>query len=111
MAMTVRIRSSRADGAAYNSGRCGDESLSSRQARAMAMAHRVGLAFAGMLLGAAAGAGAGLLGGLGYTALADTSGFEGYAGFVVGFWMLGGIAAGVILGLIAAYRISRRRNL
>jgi uncharacterized BrkB/YihY/UPF0761 family membrane protein len=77
----------------------------------MAMGHRIGLAFAGMLLGAAAGAGVGLLGGLGYTALADTSGFEGYAGFVVGFWMLGGIAAGMTLGLIAAYRISRRRNL
>ena len=111
MAMTVRIRSSKADGAAYNSGRCVDESVSCRQARAMAMGHRVGLAFAGMLLGAAAGAGVGLLGGLGYTALADTSGFEGYSGFVVGFWMLGGIAAGMILGLIATYKISRRRNL
>ena len=77
----------------------------------MAMGHRIGLAFAGMLLGAAVGAGAGLLGGLGYTELASTSGFEGYSGFVIAFWMLGGIAAGMTLGLIAAYRISRRRNL
>ena len=61
-----------------------------------------------MLFGAMAGAVAGVLGGLGYTELANTSGFEGYSGFVVAFWMLAGTAIGMIFGLIVAYKLARR---
>jgi hypothetical protein len=50
----------------------------------------------------------GLLGGLGYTELAGTSGFEGYSGFVVVFWMLGGILIGIIIGPILVLRRVRR---
>lgn len=74
----------------------------------MSMVRRVGFALLGMLLGAIVGAVAGLLGGLGYTELANTSGFEGYSGFVVAFWILGGIASGMTIGLIVAYKLARR---
>ena len=74
----------------------------------MSMVRRVGFALLGMLFGAMAGAVAGVLGGLGYTELANTSGFEGYSGFVVAFWMLAGTAIGMIFGLIVAYKLARR---
>ena len=74
----------------------------------MSMVRRVGFALLGMLLGAMAGAVAGFLGGLGYTKLADMSGFEGYSGFVVAFWMLAGITIGMIFGLIVGYKLARR---
>ena len=72
------------------------------------MVRRVGFALLGMLLGAMAGGIAGLLGGLGYTELAYTSGFEGYSGFVVAFWMLGGIMIGMTFGLLVAYKLARK---
>jgi hypothetical protein len=46
----------------------------------------------------------GFLGGLAWTELAATSGFEGYSGFVVIYWLLGGVMLGLIAGLIAAFR-------
>lgn len=49
-----------------------------------------------------------MLAGLAYIEIAGTSGFEGYSGFVVAFWMLGGIAVGMILGLVLAYKIARK---
>ncbi len=50
----------------------------------------------------------GLLGGLAYTELAATSGFEGYSGFVVAGWMLAGIVVGLIAGLVAGIKRSKR---
>jgi hypothetical protein len=61
-----------------------------------------------MVLGAMAGGILGLLGGLAYTSLAQTSGFEGYSGYVVAFWMLAGIALGLIAGLAGGVRLGRR---
>ncbi len=75
----------------------------------LSIARRIGLALLGIILGASAGGGVGLLAGLAYTEFAATSGFEGYSGFVVAFWMLAGIAIGMIVGLVLAYRIARRR--
>ena len=46
----------------------------------------------------------GFLGGLAYTELADTSGFEGYSGFVVIYWLLAGIVLGLAAGVIIAVR-------
>ena len=46
----------------------------------------------------------GFLGGLAWTELAATSGFEGYSGFVVVYWLLAGLVLGLIAGLIAAFR-------
>ena len=51
------------------------------------------LILAGPLIGGVTG----LLGGLGWTELAATTGFEGYSRFVVVYW----IAAGTLLGLAA----------
>lgn len=66
----------------------------------MSTARRVGFALAGILLGGFAGGVIGLLGGLSCTTLAQTSGFEGYSGFVVGGWLLAGIVIGAIAGLV-----------
>ncbi len=74
----------------------------------MSIAGRIGLVLLGSLLGVAIGAGGGLLGGLGYTELARTSGFEGYSGFVVAFWILGGIVLGLIVGIVMSLRLTRR---
>jgi len=76
----------------------------------MTLARRLGLAALGIALGSAAGGGAGLLAGLAYIEIASTSGFEGYSGFVVAFWMLGGVTLGMILGLVVAYRFARKRS-
>jgi hypothetical protein len=46
----------------------------------------------------------GFLGGLAWTELAATSGFEGYSGFVVVYWLFAGFVFGLIAGLIAAFR-------
>ena len=46
----------------------------------------------------------GFLGGLAWTEFAVTSGFEGYSGFVVIYWLLAGFVLGLIAGLIAAIR-------
>jgi len=74
------------------------------------MARRLALAALGITLGSSGGGVVGLLAGLAYIEIADTSGFEGYSGFVVAFWMLGGVAIGMMLGLVFAYRLARKRN-
>jgi hypothetical protein len=72
---------------------------------------KVGFGLLGFLLGGVAGTGAGLCLGLAYTTLADTSGFEGYSGFVVAYWMLGGLLAGAIGGAILLPRyVGKRRQ-
>ena len=68
----------------------------------------IGFAFLGLLLGGAAGGGLGLLGGLAFTELSNTSGFEGYSGFVVAYWILGGIMLGLVAGCIAGLKRARR---
>lgn len=57
-----------------------------------------------VILSPLAGGLLGFLGGLGWTELAATSGFEGYSGFVVIYWFIGGAFLGFIAGLIAAFR-------
>ena len=74
------------------------------------MARRLALAALGITLGSSGRGVVGLLAGLAYIEIADTSGFEGYSGFVVAFWMLGGVAIGMMLGLVFAYRLARKRN-
>ena len=76
----------------------------------MSIAHRLGLAALGITLGSSVGGVVGLLAGLAYIEIADTSGFEGYSGFVVAFWMLGGVVIGMILGLVLTYKLARKRN-
>jgi hypothetical protein len=76
----------------------------------MSAARTLGFAGLGIVLGGGAGAGLGLLGGLAYTSLAGTSGFEGYSGYVVGLWMLFGVAAGIVAGLAAGINLARRRS-
>ena len=74
----------------------------------MSTGRTIGFALLGLVLGGVVGSSLGLLGGLAYTELVSTSGFEGYSGFVVAYWMLGGIALGLIAGLIAGLRWSYR---
>ncbi len=74
----------------------------------MSAGRTIGLAFLGLLVGGIAGGGVGLLGGLAYTKLAAISGFEGESGFVVAGWMIVGILAGVIGGLILGVKRARR---
>lgn len=76
----------------------------------MTLARRLGLAALGLVLGSSGGGVAGLLAGLAYVEIANTSGFEGYSGFVVAFWILGGVTLGMILGLVFAYRFARKRG-
>ena len=76
----------------------------------MSMARRLGFAALGITLGSSGGGIIGLLAGLGYIEIADTTGFEGYSGFVVVFSMLGGVAIGMILGLVLAYKLATKRN-
>ena len=74
----------------------------------MSTGRTIGFALLGLVLGGVVGCGLGLLGGLAYTEFVGTSGFEGYSGFVVAYWMLGGIVLGLIAGLIAGLRWSYR---
>ena len=67
-----------------------------------------GMGLLGAVIGGGTGAGLGLLAGLAYISLASTPGFEGQSGFVVAFWMLGGILLGLILGMIAGVKLSAR---
>jgi ABC-type branched-subunit amino acid transport system permease subunit len=76
----------------------------------MSIARRLAFSVLGMVLGSSGGGIAGLLAGLAYTEIAATSGFEGYSGYVVAYWILGGVAIGTIVGLIVAYRFSRLRT-
>jgi hypothetical protein len=74
----------------------------------MAAGRTIGFAFLGTFLGGAAGAALGIGGGLAWTSLAQTSGFEGYSGYVVAYWMLAGILFGLFAGLLAGIRLARR---
>lgn len=76
----------------------------------MSLARRLAFAVLGLALGASGGGVIGLLAGLAYTEIAGTSGFEGYSGFVVAFWIMGGITVGMIAGLVVAYRLARARD-
>jgi hypothetical protein len=71
-------------------------------------ARRVGFAILGMVGGSIVGGLTGLGAGLAYTTLASTPAFEGQSGFVVAFWILGGIVAGIIAGLIYGMKMARR---
>jgi hypothetical protein len=62
---------------------------------------RIATAILGLLPGVALGGAAGLFGGLIYTSIAETSGFEGHLGFVVVFWLLAGAVFGSIVGVIS----------
>lgn len=73
----------------------------------MAAGRMIGLGLVGLVLGAIAGGVLGLVGGLAWTSLAGTSGFEGYAGFVVVYWMLAGTFLGLIAGLVVGVRLGR----
>lgn len=74
----------------------------------MSTGRTIAFGLLGLLLGGVAGGGIGLLGGLAYTELAATTGFEGYSGFVVAGWMLAGIVIGMVAGLVAGIKRSRR---
>ncbi len=76
----------------------------------MSIARRLAFAVLGLALGAAGGGVIGLLAGLAYIEIAGTSGFEGYSGFVVAFWIMGGITIGMIAGLVVAYKLARPRD-
>ena len=69
------------------------------------MARRLIVAVLGLALGAFLGGPTGLLAGLAYTWLAQTSEFEGFAGYVVLYWGLAGLGAGAMLGLILGWRL------
>lgn len=76
----------------------------------MGIGAKLGFGLLGFLLGGAGGCGAGLCLGLAYTALAGTSSFEGYSGFVVAYWMLAGLVAGAIgAALLLPRYVGRRR--
>jgi hypothetical protein len=66
----------------------------------MTTGRKIGIVILSPLIGGLLG----FLGGLAWTELAATSGFEGYSGFVVVYWLLGGVMLGLIAGLIAAFR-------
>jgi hypothetical protein len=74
----------------------------------MALGRAIGFAAIGLFAGAVLGGAAGLAGGLGYISLAETSGFEGYAGFVVLYWILAGIVLGAIAGAIGGVLLAHR---
>lgn len=73
----------------------------------MAAGRSIALGLLCALLGAIAGGGLGIGGGLAWTALAETSSFEGYSGFVIAYWMLAGIILGFIAGAIFGARLGR----
>lgn len=60
----------------------------------------------GMIAGGAVGLG----GGLAWTSLTHTSGFEGYSGFVVAYWILAGVILGGCAGLFFGVRLGLRPN-
>ncbi len=67
----------------------------------MSAGRRIGFGFFGAVAGAMLGGGAGLLGGLGWVELARTSSFEGYSGYVVVYWIVGGLLLGFLVGAVA----------
>jgi hypothetical protein len=66
----------------------------------MSVGSKIGFGLLGLVAGAVIGGGFGLGGGLAWTELMNTSTFEGYSGFVVVFWIAGGILLGGVAGLI-----------
>jgi hypothetical protein len=74
------------------------------------MLRAIGFGILGAIAGAAIGGGAGLGGGLAYTELAGTSGFEGYSGYVVGYWLIAGGFIGFIAGAVAGARLGRGKG-
>lgn len=74
----------------------------------MSALRTTGIAILGAIAGAVVGGGLGIGGGLAYTELASVSGFEGYSGFVVAFWMLAGVVLGLLAGVVVAVRLARR---
>jgi hypothetical protein len=78
------------------------------QAQPMSTGRVIGLGVLGAVIGAIAGGALGLGGGLAYTDLANTSGFEGYSGYVVALWMLAGSVVGLLGGSI--YGASKGRS-
>ncbi len=74
----------------------------------MSFARAAGLVFLGLFAGGIVGGLVGLGVGLAYTQLANVSRFEGYSGFVVGYWIVAGIAFGVLAGFAIAMRRARR---
>ncbi len=74
------------------------------------MLRAIGFGILGLVIGAVLGGAAGLGGGLAYTELAGTSGFEGYSGYVVGFWLIGGVFFGMLAGLVVGGRLALRRK-
>ncbi|MEZ5926544.1 MAG: hypothetical protein R3D57_19425 [Hyphomicrobiaceae bacterium] len=71
----------------------------------MSLARHLSFAILGLIVGGALGAGLGLLGGLAYTELMGTTGFEGYSGYVVIAWLVCGLFLGAVVGtIIGAWR-------
>jgi hypothetical protein len=75
----------------------------------MSAGRTIGITLLGLLLGAVAGGVVGLLGGLAYTELAGTSGFEGKSGFVVLYWIFAGMIAGLVAGFMTGLKWSHRQ--
>lgn len=73
----------------------------------MSAGRTIGLALVGLIIGGVAGGGLGLLGGLAYTELAATSGFEGQSGYVVAGWILAGMIAGAMSGVVIGVKRAR----
>jgi hypothetical protein len=74
----------------------------------MALGHKIGLLLIGLLAGGIAGGLVGLCAGLAHTQLASVSGFEGYSGYMVAYWILAGIAFGALVGIVLAVRRAHR---
>jgi hypothetical protein len=70
----------------------------------MSLGRKIGFGVLGLFIGLVAGAAIGLGCGLAWITLAETSSFEGYSGFVVGFWILGGAAVGALAGMLLLLR-------
>jgi hypothetical protein len=76
----------------------------------MGVASKIGMALAGALGGLVAGGAIGLGAGLAFVTVAETSGFEGYAGYVAVLWALGGAFLGIFAGAWLALRRQARRQ-
>lgn len=63
---------------------------------------------AGIIAGGLGGGGLGIAGGLAYTTVAQTPGFEGYSGYVVAMWMLLGIIVGALAGPFILLKLLKR---
>ena len=77
-----------------------DDHRRTRHSKGMSTGRKIAYVLLGPLIGGFVG----FLGGLAWTELADTSGFEGYSGFVVVYWLLAGVVLGLITGLFIAVR-------